>query len=75
MKPESCGNGNFLINSLVLYTCCHVLIVSNGCPNRIPQAPKPSSFSFGHEAEQKSVQQNKKKRKVPRLLIYLMYVL
>lgn len=73
-KPESCRavNENFLINSLVLCTCCHVLIVSNGCPKRIPQAPSKVFVV----RRRKSIGKGKQKEgKVPNLLIYLMCVL
>lgn len=65
-------NENFLINSLVLCTCCHVLIVSNGCPKRIPQAPSKVFVVRRRKSTEKGKQ---KEGKVPNLLIYLMCVL
>lgn len=64
-------NENFLINSLVLCTCCHVLIVSNGWPNSMPQAlilcctgkricPKPPKT----HAEEKPEEEDEKEKSV-----------
>jgi hypothetical protein len=70
MKPESSRDGNFLINSLVLYTCCHVLIVSNGWPKRIPHA-----WYFEAAYATRVGRKEKEEKESSRLLIYLMYVL
>lgn len=66
MKPKSWMDENFLINSLVLCTCCHVLIVSKGCPNTIPQAGVYSVNGYATKST---------RGKVFGLLIYLMCVL